>query len=99
MQVKFNATNEVQAAIARVGRTEDAQLSPGGRRLVIAGYERNLLLVLDVDLHATPLALANPLEISSPSLSHPHGTCWVDDRTLIVANRSGRVAIFELPVG
>ncbi len=76
MRVKFTATDDVQAAVSRLGRTEDAQFSPGGGRLVVAGYEQDRLLVVDVDLRAEPLVFSNPLEVSSPALSHPHGVCW-----------------------
>ena len=36
-------------------------------------------------------------ELGSPSLCEPHGLCFLDDRTLVVANRGGEAPIFSLP--
>ena len=94
-------TLPVISAIGRLGRTEDVRLSPSGRRLAIAGYLANRVLVVDlhVDLDgaAPRIVLSGGLEVSSRSFDHPHGVCWLDDRTLIVANRFADIGIFELP--
>ena len=101
MQIAFTATDQVRAAVGRVGRTEDAQFSPDGSRLALAGLAENRLLVLrlqaDFDSDPPAILLSDALEIDSASLKYPHGLFWADDRTLIVANRSGEVTIFELP--
>ena len=101
MEVKFTAGEEVRAAIARIGRTEDVQFSPGGGRLAVAGFSENRLLILGVEMNwdsePPAIALTGPLELESDDLALPHGLCWIDERTLIVANREGLVVIFELP--
>lgn len=101
MEVEFTAGEEVRAAIARIGRTEDVQFSPEGRRLAVAGFNENRLLILGIetnwDSEPPTIALTGPLELESDALVLPHGLCWIDERILIVANRQGLVAIFELP--
>ncbi len=101
MRIPFTADTPAASAIGRLGRTEDLRLSPSGRRLAIAGYLANRVLVLDVevDLSGTPprIALSGGLEVSSASFDHPHGVAWLDERTLIVANRYADIGIFELP--
>ncbi len=52
MQIDYDTTDEVRQAIARLGRTEDLAFSPDGRRLAIAGFARNRILVIDVELPA-----------------------------------------------
>ncbi len=103
MEVSFVADEEVRAAIAGIGRTEDAQFSPDGGRLALAGFGRNRLLVLELTTEldeASPrVMLTGCLEVRSAALKSPHGLSWVDERVLIVANREGEVAIFELPAG
>ncbi len=101
MEVEFTAGAEARAAIARIGRTEDVQFSPDGGRLAVAGFSENRILILGIetnwDSDLPAIALTGPLELESDALVLPHGLCWVDERTLIVANRQGLVAIFELP--
>lgn len=103
MEIAFTAADEVRAAIERIGRTEDAHFSPGGGRLALAGLVRNRLLVLDVeaDFEAGPprVALTGAVEVRSAALRSPHGLAWVDETTLVVANRAGGIAIFEIPTG
>jgi len=45
------------------------------------------------------VTLTGGVELSSPALSSPHGLDFIDDDTLIVANRDGGVAVFKLPTG
>lgn len=101
MRIAFAADDRVRAAITRIGRTEDAQFSPDGKRLALAGVTENRLLILEVEaeLEAPPsrIALTACCQVRSASLKAPHGLFWIDDRTLVVANREGEVTIFELP--
>ncbi len=95
-------TNEkVDQAIARLGRTEDVCFSPDGRRIALAGYLSDRVLLLDVepdlDRDEPRVAVSNPLEIRSPAFAEPHGVTWVDDSTLIVANREGLITVLALP--
>ena len=100
MEIGFAASAEATAAIDRIGRTEDVQFSPSGRLLAVAGFNENRLLILDAEMSwgAEPrVTLQNPLQITSDALQRPHGIYWIDERTLIVANRTGQLVIFELP--
>jgi hypothetical protein len=101
MKIEYSAGRDAKAAISRLGRTEDVQFSPDGRRLAVAGHNENRLLILDInqDWEAAPpaVALTSSLEVESDALQKPHGICWIDDRTMAVANRIGRLVIFELP--
>ncbi|CAE6727243.1 glycosyltransferase [Candidatus Nitrotoga fabula] len=94
-------TRQVQEALIGLGRTEDIKLSPDGRRLAIAGFIRNRILLLEMDRDGTNaqprLAIRNFLEISSPGLKDPHGLAFLDDQTLLVANRQGGVSALQLP--
>jgi hypothetical protein len=58
---------------------------------------------LDIDVSTSgagpPVALTGSVELSSPVLNSPHGLAFIEAETLIVANRTGDVAIFKLPTG
>jgi len=104
--VPIAAGKGVAEALGRLGRTEDIHFSPDGKRLAIAGFNENRILILDVAIEdaafgrggsATKAGFSDHLEISSPCLDKPHGVFWIDDRTLIVANRQANVDVFALP--
>lgn len=86
--------------LGRLGRTEDVRLAPDGRRLAIACYAEGRVAIGEIDLSRVAghpqVALASMALHQLPLLLEPHGLDWVDDETLVVANRAGRVAILRL---
>jgi len=101
MRVPFTADASVSPALDRAGRTEDVQWSPSGRRVALAGYTTNRVVLFDVRVETRgeppQVEVSGALEVTSASFDHPHGLSWIDEHTLVVANRYARVAIFELP--
>jgi DNA-binding beta-propeller fold protein YncE len=98
----FTASDDVRAALANIGRTEDVAFSPDERRLAIAGYTKGTCLVFDIDLDLVggrrKIALSNPLAFTSPNLDKPHGLSFLDSRTLVVADRAAeKVSVFSIP--
>jgi DNA-binding beta-propeller fold protein YncE len=103
LEIECTAPRSVNDVIASLGRTEDVCFSPNNRRLAVAAFTRNRIAVFDIDIATSAagpqVALTGSVELSSPALKNPHGLDFVDDETLIVANRAGGVAIFKLPTG
>ncbi|MEZ5832891.1 MAG: hypothetical protein R3D05_17085 [Dongiaceae bacterium] len=100
MEIGYTAPDDVRAVIGSMGRTEDVRFSPGNRRLAIAAFNRARIIVLDVAIaggRATEVTLTGVAEISSPVLNYPHGLDFLDEERLVVANRGGGVAVFQLP--
>src|SRR5436190_16297890 len=101
MEIEFTASAEVRQGLANLGRTEDVKFSPSNRRLAIAGYAKNKILVGDVEIAFSAAGksvdLTGCVEVESPSLHGPHGLSFIDDDTLVVANRSGMVPILKVP--
>jgi hypothetical protein len=102
-EIALTAPPGVTALIASLGRTEDVRFSPDNRRLAIAGFALDRITVFDIDIATTPagtrVALTGGVVLTSPALKRPHGLDFIDDATLIVANRTGDVAIFAVPTG
>jgi len=100
-EITFAASDHVQKALAEIGRTEDIKFSPDNRRLAIAGFLKNRILIVSTIIEESAtgkrVTLSDCITITSPSLQHPHGLFFIDDQTLIVANRSGEVPILRLP--
>ena len=96
-------TEPVKAAIEAMGRSEDLRFSPNNRLLAIAGFTNNCILLLRVHLDVTPAGPAirsdDFMVLTSDAFRKPHGMDFIDDETLVVANRHGRVVIVKLPAG
>ena len=86
-----------------MGRTEDLKFSPDCRRLAIAGFQKDKLLILDISVVSSDdgisVSLTDFVEITSPSLYRPHGLAFMGNDILIVANRRGEVPVFKIPSG
>ena len=94
-----NVSDVVAAAIQDLGRCEDLSFSPGGGRLVIAGFNTRRCLILRVvlDQDGGIASLGEFLEVESPAITQPHGIDWIDDSTLAIGNRNGDIAVVPVP--
>ena len=99
--LQFDAPPHVHEALASIGRTEDLAFSPSSRRLAIAEFGLDRILLLDLDKEARlstgRLAFTGCLELWSVDLHAPHGLTFLDEDTIIVANRNGAAPVFRLP--
>src|SRR6058998_2616783 len=102
-KIQYTAPQSVTDAVGSLGRTEDVRFSPSNRRLAVAAFKRNRIVVFDIDIAsssgATRVALTGGVELSAPALQLPHGLDFIDDDTLIVTSRGSGVALFKLPPG
>lgn len=102
-QLELRASNAVRSVLSDIGRTEDVRFSPDNRRLILAGYGLNHLLILKIAIEASdagPVVVADDfMELTSNGITSAHGVDFLDDRTLAVANRDGLVSILEIPPG
>lgn len=97
-----HASDEVRAALARLGRTEDLAFSPNGRWLVIPSFARDSVGLVGLDIEAgdgrPEVTITGVAELAPPGLDHPHGVDFVDHETIVVVNRHGRVSLLRLAV-
>lgn len=102
-QLELRASNAVRSVLSDIGRTEDVRFSPDNRRLILAGYGLNHLLILRIAIEASdagPVVVADDfMELTSDGITSVHGLDFLDDRTLAVANRDGLVSILDIPPG
>ena len=99
--LKWTACDKATNVLAELGRTEDVMFSPSGRRLAVAGFRANRIaifeIVIDTAANGDRVCLTDVVEIEAPTLDEPHGLCFLDEHTLVVANRQGDVETFEVP--
>ena len=102
-QLEFETTEPVKAAISALSRTEDLRFAPGNRLLAIAAFGHSRCLVLRVHIELTACGLRvsadDFMELACAGMRYPHGLDFIDDETLVVANREGLVTILRLPPG
>src|SRR5512135_1768553 len=101
MQIEVISSDKVRNALFSLGRTEDVKFSPGERRIAIAGFARNTILVVEVkivvSLVGKRVELIDCVEMQSSSLHGPHGLSFINDETVFVANRFGSVLVLKVP--
>jgi len=99
--VQYTASDAVRRVIDALGRTEDVQFSPSQRRLAVAGFHANRIAVFAVEIArvAGPprVTLNGVVEIESATLRGPHGLCFLDEDTLVIANREGSLEVLAVP--
>ncbi|MFO1089099.1 MAG: hypothetical protein U1E46_05910 [Hyphomicrobiales bacterium] len=95
----YEPAEPVKEALADMGRTEDIEFSPDQTRLVIAGFRKHSLLFVDFkrDTSSDRITSSNCIEVVSEHIRLPHGVAWLDNDTVIVASRGGKVAVFDVP--
>ena len=100
IEVQISAATE--RVISRIGRTEDIRFSPKNDRLAIACFLNNTCLLLDIKIdrsNAKPvIQIHDYLELHSDAIKQPHGLDFIDDDTVIIANRDGVVTVFDIPL-
>jgi WD40 repeat protein len=100
-RVRYSASQEAEALISTMGRTEDIKFSPDGSWLAIAAFTKNLIHLFRIgsgsDNAHCRIKIENPLTIQSDALLNPHGIDFLGEDKIIVANRAGRMTLFEIP--
>jgi hypothetical protein len=101
-QLPFNPSSVVAERLGNLGRTEDVQFSPDQKRLAIAGFIADKILVVQIEIVSENGVLSivsdRCVELLCPDFNKPHGLAWLDDETLIVANRKKDVIVVSVPV-
>lgn len=103
VRVEFRPSDAVRKALSEFGRTEDIRFSPDNRLLGIAGYHHKACIFLRFEIETGPsgpiVSADDFIEVTSDGISEVHGIDFIDDRTLVVANRDAKVAVIGLPTG
>ncbi len=77
-------------------RSEDVRFSPSGRLLTVVTTQGRILL-FRVDTTARPVVAECLTALVSSELHAPHGVDWLDEETLVIANRRAGIAFFRIP--
>ena len=100
--IPYDASPSVRAAIAQIERAEDVTFSPNNRRVTIPDFDRDLIVIAEVEItvadeHGPCVSITNVAECSSSRFHDPHGVDFIDDDTIIVASREGSITVHRVP--
>ncbi|MEM1039649.1 MAG: hypothetical protein AAGI12_09295 [Pseudomonadota bacterium] len=102
-EVELSVLPDCEACFNGLSRTEDLALSPNNQWLAVANFTLNCITFFQLSFTydgspRTPgLSIGNYWQLQSPTLKYPHGLDFLDDQTLVVANRQGSIDLFDLP--
>lgn len=90
------AHTEAACTLPATLRTEDVKFSPDGKILAAVASDGSILL-FDLDILARPIEIRNCIRFKSESLLTPHGVAFLNDHTIVVANRRGGLTFYRIP--
>ncbi len=100
-EIEATGPSCVTEAISALGRTEDVRFSPDGRRVAIACFHSGAVAVVDIEVsggQTSPSVAHTALtRLVAADLEEPHGVDWLDEGTLIVADRAGCIGLLDVP--
>ena len=101
ISIDLDIPDSIKTALNKLGKTEDLSFSPDHRKLALVGYLFNRILLLDIKVSKKKdkrqIVISNYLEICSSSFKNPHGVAWINNKTIVVANRMGGAFLLALP--
>lgn len=99
--VDIDVDADVAPHLAALYRTENIAIAPDGRRALIPSFHADFLLLVDLELvhdgTRTSLQVTNPNVIQSTQLCYPHGAVFLDDATVLIANRNSELITLPVP--
>jgi DNA-binding beta-propeller fold protein YncE len=97
-QMAVCADTSTRRGLTELARTEDLAIDPSGRRIAIAAYELDAIGIVDIEIDRSESSIrfGELRRVSAAGLERPHGLVFVDDTTLVVANREAEVILLEL---
>ena len=100
-QIWYDASPADRSAIEEMQRSEDVRFSPNNCRLALAEFNRDRLVIADIEIKSVEkdtvqVSVANVSRFSSHRLHDPHGVNFLDDDTIIVASRAGSVTVHDV---
>jgi DNA-binding beta-propeller fold protein YncE len=94
----------VAARLSVIGQTEDVAVSPDGQRLALACFGGDRIALVELSVERDPergapsaVLVQSVVMVACGLLASPHGVAFLDDRTLVVANRAADLVVLPVP--
>lgn len=95
-QIPLEVSDKLAAALAAMGRTEDLAVSPDGKLLAVACFDSNRIALIGFEVIEDSVRITRIDSAAVDGLDRPHGVVFLDDVTLLVANRESDVLLVTL---
>lgn len=99
-RLPITASPEISHLLANLVRTEDVRFSPDNNFLAIADADNDQIVLVYFAAQQSPqpaILVSRVVALKSDHLQYPHGIAFLDNTTIVVANRLGDVTAFRLP--
>lgn len=91
---KAKYTIEDSVCVSELGRVEAVRVSPNLKNIAYASFDNNEIVVLSVEIKKE--IKINKINKIKCELNGPHDLNWIDDSTIVVANRNGPSIIVDI---
>ena len=85
--------------VSSIGRSEGVHVSPNAKKIAYSSFDLNKIIVFDFALTSERDIEIEKCVNYGDNLNSPHDFAWIDDKTIIVANREGPAVIFSVTDG
>ena len=79
-----------------IGRSEAVHLSPNGDKIGYCSFNLNKIIIFNIEKENQKIKINNHVVVEC-QLNYPHDFSWIDNSTIVVANREGPAIIFSIP--
>lgn len=81
--------------ISLIGRSESVKASPSGQKLAYSSFDLNEVIIFDYIVDYNGIRIQRNIRFGT-GLKSPHGLAWIDEHTIVVANRGGPAVVFNI---
>lgn len=83
--------------VSKIGRVESVKLSPNLKKIAYASFDLNKIIIFDIKIIKKNIYFEEVVFVDCDFFNEPHDFSWIDNKTIIVANRSGAAILFDVP--
>ena len=82
--------------VSSIGRSEGVHVSPNAKKVAYSSFDMNKIIVFDFVMSDYGEIIVEKCETYGSNLNSPHDFAWIDDETIVVANREGPAVILGI---
>lgn len=81
--------------ISIIGRSESVKVSPSGNKIAYSSFDLNEVIIFDYVVDYEGIQIQRNMRFGT-GLNSPHGLAWINEHTIVVANRDGPAVVFNV---
>jgi WD40 repeat protein len=82
--------------VSKIGRVEGVSVSPNSKKVAYSSFDLNKILIFDIKESNNAIEIEKCVLVDC-NFDFPHDLAWIDNSTIVVANREGPAIVFAVP--